>query len=40
MPVSDLAYDPFRRAVQDDPYPYYRRLRDEAPVYYVAERNL
>ncbi len=26
-------YSPFSRAVFDDPYPVYRRLRDEAPVY-------
>jgi cytochrome P450 len=40
--MSDVAlsYDPFRWAVQDDPYPYYERLRREAPVYHVAERGL
>ena len=27
-------YDPFDYAHHDDPYPIYRRLRDEAPVYY------
>ncbi|MGH8596085.1 MAG: cytochrome P450, partial [Gammaproteobacteria bacterium] len=32
---SDIAFDPTRRDVQNDPYPYYRRLRDEAPVYRV-----
>lgn len=26
-------YDPFDPAVQEDPYPVYRRLRDEAPIY-------
>jgi cytochrome P450 len=40
MPVTDLSYDPFRWSVQDDPYPYYQRLRAEAPVYHVAERGL
>lgn len=40
MTERAIAYDPFSWAVQDDPYPYYRRLRDEAPVYYVAERDL
>jgi cytochrome P450 len=40
MPGTDLSYDPFRWSVQDDPYPHYRRLRAEAPVYHVAERGL
>lgn len=34
MPAtSELMYSPFSKAVFDDPYPVYRRLRDEAPVY-------
>jgi cytochrome P450 len=37
---DDLSYDPFRWTVQDDPYPYYQRLREQAPVYHVAERDL
>src|SRR5215211_3022109 len=40
MPETNLSYDPFLWAVQDNPYPYYRRLREEAPVYHVAERRL
>lgn len=28
-----LVYSPFSKAIFDDPYPVYRRLRDEAPVY-------
>lgn len=40
MPNTDLPYDPFNWTVQDDPYPYYRRLRAEAPAYHVAERDL
>lgn len=28
-------FDPTRYDVQVDPYPYYRRLRDEAPVYWI-----
>jgi cytochrome P450 family 109 len=36
---SELKFDPTRRDVQTDPYPLYRRLRDEAPVYYVAALN-
>jgi cytochrome P450 len=30
-------YDPFSDAVYDDPFPIYRRLRDEAPAYYLDE---
>jgi cytochrome P450 len=40
MSETELSYDPFLWAVQDNPYPYYRRLREEAPVYCVAERSL
>jgi hypothetical protein len=32
-----LAYDPFDPQVIRDPLPFYRRLRDEAPAYYVAK---
>jgi len=32
--VSDLYYDPWDIDIDIDPYPTYRRLRDEAPVYY------
>jgi cytochrome P450 len=32
--TTDLYYDPYDRAIDDDPYPVYRRLRDEAPLYY------
>ncbi len=28
-----LEFDPYSHAVHDDPFPYYRRLRDEAPAY-------
>jgi cytochrome P450 len=31
---ADLHYDPYDRAIDADPYPVYRRLRDEAPLYY------
>jgi cytochrome P450 len=31
---TDLHYDPYDRAIDADPYPVYRRLRDEAPLYY------
>ncbi|MCV7189163.1 cytochrome P450 [Mycolicibacterium thermoresistibile] len=34
MPTTnELTYSPFSKAIFDDPYPVYRRLRDEAPVY-------
>jgi cytochrome P450 len=32
--VSDLYYDPYDADIDADPYPVYRRLRDEAPLYY------
>ncbi len=32
-----LSYDPFAEAVIKDPYPFYKRLRDEAPAYYLPK---
>lgn len=32
-PRPDLYWDPFDPSLRDDPYPLWRRLRDEAPVY-------
>ncbi len=32
--ATDLNYDPYDRDIDADPYPTYRRLRDEAPLYY------
>ena len=32
-------YSPYSHDVHDDPYPYYKALRDEAPVYYNAVDN-
>jgi cytochrome P450 len=32
--VSELYYDPWDLEIDIDPYPTYKRLRDEAPVYY------
>ena len=32
--MSDLYYDPYDRGIDVDPYPVFRRLRDEAPLYY------
>src|SRR4051795_5307986 len=31
---DELYYDPYDVAIDRDPYPTYRRLRDEAPLYY------
>ena len=31
---SELYYDPFDFDIDDDPYPIWKRLRDEAPLYY------
>ncbi len=33
-PEVDFEYDPFSYEQDDDPYPVYRRMRDEAPAYY------
>lgn len=35
--MSGIHYDPYNRAIDADPYPVYRRLRDEAPLYYNEE---
>lgn len=32
--VADVYYDPFDFEIDDDPYPAWKRLRDEAPLYY------
>ena len=32
--MSDLYYDPYTAINEPDPYPLYRRMRDEAPLYY------
>ena len=32
--MSDISYDPYTAINSADPYPLYRRLRDEAPLYY------
>jgi hypothetical protein len=38
-PAAPLVYDPFSYAIHEDPYPTYKRLRDEAPAYYNPERD-
>ena len=37
--MSSIEFNPTLREVQQDPYPWYRRLRDEAPVYRIAALN-
>ena len=32
--ATDVYYDPFDFDIDDDPYPIWKRLRDEAPLYY------
>jgi cytochrome P450 len=32
--ATDVCYDPYDRGIDADPYPVYRRLREEAPLYY------
>jgi cytochrome P450 len=34
MTVTELYYDPYDYAIDADPYPIWKRMRDEAPVYY------
>jgi len=35
----ELVYDPYDYIIDADPHPIWRRMRDEAPVYYNAEHN-
>ncbi|KUH98289.1 cytochrome [Mycolicibacterium acapulense] len=35
----DLYYDPFDFDIDDDPYPVWKRMRDEAPLYYNDKYN-
>src|SRR6202008_587 len=37
--VVDLYYDPFDFEIDDDPYPVWKRMRDEAPLYYNEKHN-
>jgi hypothetical protein len=32
--ISEINYDPYDFEIDSDPYPTFRRLRDEAPLYY------
>ena len=35
----EVYYDPYDFAIDDDPYPIWKRLRDEAPLYYNEKYN-
>ncbi|MGE2834347.1 cytochrome P450 [Mycobacterium sp. SMC-4] len=37
MTLSDVKLDPYDYDFHEDPYPYYQRLRDEAPLYHNEE---
>ncbi len=37
---ESLRYDPFSAEALADPYPLYRQLRDEAPVYHSPDRSV
>ena len=37
--TSDVYYDPYDVGIEADPYPVYRRLREEAPLYYNEPHN-
>ena len=37
MTISTVAFDPFSAEFFNDPYPIYRRLRDEAPVFHSED---
>ena len=37
--TAEVYYDPFDFDIDDDPYPIWKRLRDEAPLYYNDKYN-
>jgi cytochrome P450 len=37
--TSDVYFDPYDIGINTDPYPTFRRLRDEAPLYYNAQHD-
>jgi cytochrome P450 len=39
MTVTDVYYDPWDYTIDADPYPVWRRLRDEAPVYFNEQHD-
>ncbi len=38
-PITELYYDPFDFEIDDDPYPVWKRMREEAPLYYNDKYN-
>ncbi len=38
-PTSDVYFDPYDVGINSDPYPTFRRLREEAPLYYNAAHD-
>lgn len=38
-PATDLYYDPFDYAIDDDPYPVWHRMRAETPLYFNDRYN-
>jgi cytochrome P450 len=38
-PTIELYYDPFDFGIDDDPYPVWKRMREEAPLYYNEKHN-
>src|SRR5690606_11567585 len=40
MTVTELILDPYDYDFHEDPYPYYKRLRDEAPLYHNEDLGL
>src|SRR3990172_8286138 len=38
--MDELRYDPSAPAIAEDPYPTYRRLRDEAPLYRIERLGI
>ena len=34
---TDVYYDPYDWAIDTDPYPVFKRMRDEAPLYYASQ---
>ncbi|MCU4182922.1 cytochrome P450 [Acidiferrimicrobium sp. IK] len=39
MSVTEIYYDPYDFEIDADPYPVWKRMRDEAPLYYNAEHD-
>ena len=39
MTATDVYYDPYDYVIDADPYPVWKRLRDEAPAYYNEQHD-